>query len=189
MRTRDIAVETTPASADDGAMFTVSFQSPEPRTAARVTEKLAILFINENLSERSRIAENTNTFLEGQLSELAKQVDEFAVQIEQDRAAHRASPRSVVLEYEELQNAYRGLLDKRHEAHLAANLEARQIGEQFRVIDPARIPERPEGPDRLSISLLGASIGLAAGLLLLLAVPVQSPAAPPVVIAAASATE
>ncbi len=31
---------------------------------------------------------------------------------------------------------------------MAANVERRQIGEQFKVIDPARVPERPFSPDR-----------------------------------------
>lgn len=169
MRTHDIDIQTTPASKDgDPATFSISFQSADPRTTMRVTEKLASLFVNEHLVDRSRSAENTHTFLDSELQALASLVDEFAVRMEQDRLAHRTTPRSDVIEYEEMQKTYRELLGKRQQARLAADMEKRQIGEQFRVIDPARIPERPEGPARASIILFGAATGLAAGLLLTL---------------------
>jgi hypothetical protein len=54
---------------------------------------------------------------------------------------------------------YRGLLAKREDSKMAANLEQRQVGEQFRVLDPARVPERPSariGRDRM----LGVAVGL-----------------------------
>ena len=106
--------------------------------------------------------------------------------MERDRLAHRTTPRSKVIEYEELQNTYRELLGKRQQARLAANMEKRQIGEQFRVIDPARIPARSEGPDRPSITLFGAGAGLAVGLLLMLVASMRPPAPPPLAIPAAS---
>ena len=176
MRTRDIDIETMPAGqVDDSATFSISFQSANRRTTMRVTETLAALFINENLGERSRSAESTHMFLEKEIEALARQVDEFAVRMEQDRSAHRATPRSDVIEYEELQNTYRELLGKRQQARLASDLESRQIGEQFRVIDPARIPDRPEGPNRTSIMIFGAGTGLGLGLLLILIASMRRP--------------
>jgi uncharacterized protein involved in exopolysaccharide biosynthesis len=180
MRERDLGVETMPGGPDrDPATFTVSFQSTDQRVAMRVTERLVSLFIEENLVDRSRMAENTHNFLAGQLDELARQVDELAAAIESDRQAHRTPPRSRVIEFEELQNTYRELLGKRGQARIAASLEANQIGETYRVIDPARIPERPEGPDRLSIALFGSGVGLVAGLLLILVASMRPPTPPP----------
>ena len=49
---------------------------------------------------------------------------------------------------------------------MAASLEHRQIGEQFKILDPARIPERPAGPNRLQINLLGSLAGLVLGFML-----------------------
>ena len=179
MRTRDIRIEIMTSRQDsDPPAFTVSFQSVHPRTAMRVTEKLASLFINENLADRSRMAESTVMFLEGQIEALAKEVDEFAARMERDRIEHRTSPRSQVLEYEERQNSYRALLANRQQARIAANMENRQIGEQFRVVDSARIPTRPEGPERLRIRLFGAGAGLGLGLLLMLAASMRKPTPP-----------
>ena len=65
-----------------------------------------------------------------------------------------------------LQSAYQQLLSKSQDAKLAANLEQRQIGEQFRILDPPRTPNRPVGVARLETNGIGAGIGLAIGLLL-----------------------
>jgi len=69
-------------------------------------------------------------------------------------------------DYTTLQAQYQNLLVKREEAKLAANLERRNIGEQFKVLDPAKAPERPFSPNRMAIDLGGAVGGLALGLVL-----------------------
>ncbi len=69
-------------------------------------------------------------------------------------------------DYTTLQASYQSLLVKREEATLAANLERRNIGEQFKVLDPARVPERPFSPNRIKIDLAGTGAGLALGVLL-----------------------
>ena len=69
-------------------------------------------------------------------------------------------------DYTTLQATYQSLLTKREEAKLAANLERRNIGAQFKVLDPARAPERPFSPNRLQIDLGGLGAGFALGLLI-----------------------
>jgi polysaccharide chain length determinant protein (PEP-CTERM system associated) len=69
-------------------------------------------------------------------------------------------------DYTTLQTSYQELLRKREDSKIAANLERRNIGEQFRVLDPARVPERPYSPNRLLINAGGAVVGLALGLLI-----------------------
>ena len=69
-------------------------------------------------------------------------------------------------DYTTLQATYQSLLTKREEAKLAANLERRNIGAQFKVLDPARAPERPFSPNRLQINLGGVGAGFALALLI-----------------------
>jgi polysaccharide chain length determinant protein (PEP-CTERM system associated) len=70
-------------------------------------------------------------------------------------------------DYSTLQSAYSTLLLNRENSTVAANLERRQIGEQFRIIDPASRPNRPSNEvQRLSVIASGAGIGLALGLLI-----------------------
>lgn len=68
-------------------------------------------------------------------------------------------------DYGTLQTAYASLLMKREDSLIAANLERRQIGEQFRILDPASRPERPVNQARRrAIISSGAIVGLLLGL-------------------------
>jgi polysaccharide chain length determinant protein (PEP-CTERM system associated) len=71
-------------------------------------------------------------------------------------------------DYTTLQASYQSLLSKREEAKLARDLERRNIGEQFKVLDPAKAPERPFSPNRLVIDIGGAAAGLVIGVLVIL---------------------
>ena len=70
---------------------------------------------------------------------------------------------SLTRDYATLQSAYTTLLSKREDSKIAVNLERNQIGEQFKVLDPARVPERPYSPDVRKIELMGAALGLMLG--------------------------
>ena len=67
-------------------------------------------------------------------------------------------------DYDLLKTNYQSLMDKKIQAQMAENLERKQQGEQFKILDPARLPEKPIKPDRDKILLIGAFIGLAMGL-------------------------
>ncbi len=70
---------------------------------------------------------------------------------------------SLTRDYETMQKMYTDLLSKREQSKVAANLERRQIGEQFNVLDPARLPERPFSPNRPLLFLGGLGVGLLFG--------------------------
>jgi polysaccharide chain length determinant protein (PEP-CTERM system associated) len=69
-------------------------------------------------------------------------------------------------DYDTLNVSYRELLTKSENSKMAASLERRQIGEQFRILDAPRIPLKPHSPNRLKINAMGAAAGLGLGLLL-----------------------
>jgi polysaccharide chain length determinant protein (PEP-CTERM system associated) len=69
-------------------------------------------------------------------------------------------------DYSTLQTVYQSLLAKQEDSKIAANLEHRQIGDQFKLLDPARLPENPFSPKRWLITLLGMVAGLTLGLAL-----------------------
>jgi uncharacterized protein involved in exopolysaccharide biosynthesis len=69
-------------------------------------------------------------------------------------------------DYETQQNAYRDFLAKSEQSKVAVNLERRQIGEQFRVLDPAGVPVRPISPNRILINGVGFAAGLFLGLVI-----------------------
>jgi uncharacterized protein involved in exopolysaccharide biosynthesis len=144
-----------------GDGFRVSFTDANPRTAMRVTERLASLMVEENLRDREVLAEGANQFLGSQIDDVRRQLDKTEKELEFSRRNGGRPTQSMLLDFEVLQATYRSLSAMAQEAKMAANLERRQIGEQFKVIDQARMPEQPVDPGRLRLSLAGGLAGLA----------------------------
>ncbi|MDP2688833.1 MAG: GNVR domain-containing protein, partial [Deltaproteobacteria bacterium] len=71
---------------------------------------------------------------------------------------------------------YRGLLEKKMSAKLAENLEKRQKGARFRVIDPANRPISPTWPNKLMVTLLGLLSGGTVGTGLVFLSEIMNPA-------------
>jgi protein tyrosine kinase modulator len=69
-------------------------------------------------------------------------------------------------DYGTMQGAYQSLLAKKQDSQISTNLERRQIGEQFKILDPARLPTRPFSPNRPRLYLMGIVGGFAFGLTL-----------------------
>ena len=65
--------------------------------------------------------------------------------------------------YQNTKESYETLLKKSQEAQQAENLERRQKGEQFKVLDPARIPEKPMQAKVFKILLFGLLAGIGFG--------------------------
>jgi uncharacterized protein involved in exopolysaccharide biosynthesis len=147
--------------------FSVAFESPEPRTAMRVTERLASLFVQENLEDRRLLAEQTEQFLQGQIDETKRRLEEQEQSMSKFyRSTGLRPPVDVVLDYEVLQEQYKTLARHANAASLAVSLEQGQIGQQFRVIDGALLPERPIRPRLVPYLALGTLAGLGVGIVL-----------------------
>jgi polysaccharide chain length determinant protein (PEP-CTERM system associated) len=66
-------------------------------------------------------------------------------------------------EYTQLGASFNDFSAKRLDAAVAANMERRQKGEQFRVLEPAYAPPAPTSPNRPLILALGAMLGIGVG--------------------------
>ena len=66
-------------------------------------------------------------------------------------------------DYEISKMQYASLLEKKNASAMAAAMEGRAQGEQFRVIDPANYPEKPFKPNVALLSLLGVLGGILCG--------------------------
>ncbi|UCE07132.1 MAG: protein GumC [bacterium] len=73
-------------------------------------------------------------------------------------------------DYTNIQESYNSLLNRKLEAEIAVNMEKKQKGEQFRIIDYARLPQKPISPDlkRLFLITVAAGLGIGFGLVFLL---------------------
>ncbi|MCP4673088.1 MAG: protein GumC, partial [Desulfobacula sp.] len=70
---------------------------------------------------------------------------------------------SIQRDYNNIRESYSSLLARRLEAELAVNMEKKQKGEQFRIIDYARLPEKPISPDVRKLFMFSIAIGLGIG--------------------------
>ncbi len=68
---------------------------------------------------------------------------------------------SLIRDYENQKRSYDDLLKKKLEADVSQNLEKRQKGSQFHILDPANLPEGPSQPNRKMV--LGVALLLALG--------------------------
>jgi polysaccharide chain length determinant protein (PEP-CTERM system associated) len=103
-----------------------------------------------------------------------KKRDQAAIQSQlrtyQDRVA--ASPaveeeyKSITRDNQTAQAFYDDLLNKLNQSKMATDLEKRQQGEQFRVMDEPNLPESPSSPKRSVFVTAGLAAGLALGLLI-----------------------
>ncbi len=114
------------------------------------------------------------------ISEKAKEQEQIKQQIKTYEERVQSSP-AVEQQYKELTRGYQTALDsynelqkKRDESAMATNLERKQQGEQFRVLDPANLPDRPAFPNRPLFAGGGLALGLALGVGLALFVELQN---------------
>jgi uncharacterized protein involved in exopolysaccharide biosynthesis len=151
-----------------GDAFRVSYMGDSPKVVMHVTERLSSLFIEESLRDREVLAEGTSQFLEAQIEQKRKDLTELEERVQQFKRENgsRPLPRAMQIEQEVLEETYRTFLTKKEDSKVAANLERRQIGEQFKLLDPARLPERPIGPSKAEMNLMGAFAGLGIGFVL-----------------------
>ncbi len=66
-------------------------------------------------------------------------------------------------QYQHLFQSYQDFSNRRHQASVQADLERRQLGEQFRVLEQAFIATEASSPNRFVIILVGVLFGLAMG--------------------------
>ena len=71
---------------------------------------------------------------------------------------------AVSRDYDTQQVAYDELLRKSEASRIALDLEQRQIGEQFRIVDPAGVPVNPVASIRARVNGAGLALGLVFGL-------------------------
>ncbi|MDQ6732782.1 MAG: AAA family ATPase, partial [Nitrospirota bacterium] len=70
---------------------------------------------------------------------------------------------TLLRDYETTNKRYQSLLANKESAKITEQMEKRQKGEQFRVLDPANLPIKPVKPDPLRVFLGGIMAGLVLG--------------------------
>ncbi len=164
---QDVEARVVPPKDAGGELrIEVAFVSIEPKKAMEVADRLSATVINEMLQDRQVLAEATHDFLESQVAETRDRLLTNAKAMATARAARKDDDaRVLVLEWDVIEAAYKSLLAKREDSRLRVALEQRGMGEQFKVLDRARVPEQPLGPTRTGAAAVGGVVGGLLGLL------------------------
>jgi polysaccharide chain length determinant protein (PEP-CTERM system associated) len=114
------------------------------------------------------------------IGEKTKEQEQIKQQIKLYQERVQSSP-AVEQQYKELTRGYQTALEsyselqkKRDDSAMATDLERKQQGEQFRVLDPANLPDQPSYPKRPLFALGGFAGGLALGLGIALIIEMQN---------------
>jgi uncharacterized protein involved in exopolysaccharide biosynthesis len=107
-----------------------------------------------------------------EIASLEREVPALRAQIGEFQSLIEATPKreqelqSLRRDYDNLSASYNSLLDRKHQAEIALNLERAQSGEQFRILDRAKLPTKPAKPDmrKLFILIVGAALASGGGL-------------------------
>ena len=137
----------------------ISVEKDEPKETPLLAkiQKPGDLYLRELMKQRDE-AKLEIASLKDRLSRTRAEMSAYEKRVE--RAPTREQELEILVrDYNNLKENYRTLLDKKLNARLAENLEKRQKGEQFRIVDPANLPTKPETPDRLKIMLVGLLLG------------------------------
>jgi polysaccharide chain length determinant protein (PEP-CTERM system associated) len=110
--------------------------------------------------------------LDREIGERQQENQRLIQQIQQTQARLQRIPireqemAALTRDYEMSKANYKSLLDKLYAADMSSDMERRQKAENFTILEPARVPERPVKPDRRFFAGCGSLIALTVGLLL-----------------------
>lgn len=100
--------------------------------------------------------------LQNEINQTKEKIREYEKRVEAS-PKHEQDLLIIERDYDNMQKAYDSLLNRKLEAEIAVNMERKQKGQQFKIIDPARTPFRPFKPDMKRLFLASIAAGLAIG--------------------------
>ncbi|WP_020589533.1 GumC family protein [Desulfobacter curvatus] len=112
-------------------------------------------------AQRDQLAAEANN-IKGEISAIQEKMKIYQQRVE-DTPKRELELQSLTRDYGNIQDVYNSLLDRKLEAELSVNMEKKQKGEQFRILDYARLPEKPISPNVKLMFLLSIAGGLGMG--------------------------
>ena len=117
----------------------------------------------QQLRLQAHLADQTVREKSKQQQELQKQIAAYQQRIQMTPAVEEQY-KALTRDYQEALSFYNDLLSKKSQSQVSSDMERRQEGERFRVMDAANVPEKPTWPNRPLFAGGGFGAGLALGL-------------------------
>jgi polysaccharide chain length determinant protein (PEP-CTERM system associated) len=131
--------------------------SPDSQEVNLVTDRI----LADQIRQRDEIQLEVRN-LESEIPQIQRQIIDYQQRVE-DTPKREEELLGLKRDYLNLQQSYQSLLNRKMEADIAVSMEKKQKGEQFRVIDNARLPQKPISPDMMRLLLFTVAVGLGIG--------------------------
>ena len=131
---KDTTIELVPVEAGNNkrpGAFRIGYQGSDPRLVARVANRLTDLYVEQNLKTRESQAEGTSEFLDAQLGEAKKRLDELEAAVSSYKLQHNGE---LPQQETSLATALAGL-----HTQLQANLDASNRAQQTKIIQESTL--------------------------------------------------
>jgi len=119
--------------------------------------------IYQSLRNQSQVIILEISSMRAELAHVDEQIRAFQARVE-NAPRREQELMTLTRDYENIKTNYQSLLRKKLNAEIAEDLEKRRKSEQFRILDPATLPDQIYKPNRKRILLIGFLFALGTGL-------------------------
>ena len=160
--------------------FNVEYTDSNAARSQKICNAMTSLIVDENLRSRAEVVQGITEFLNRELEEAKRTLDEQDAKIAAFKKQYMgkvptdtrgAMSPSIEEQYKLLtrdndsnEAFYKELLVKKHAAELGAHMENQQLGEQMHIVAAADLPDAPDFPNRPLLALGGLGAGLILGI-------------------------
>lgn len=138
--------------------------------SSNVKEQESVVLLDQELQERRRNLRQQLHSTNNEIKNLEIELKKIQVELGQIHQRVENTPKreqelmSLRRDYNNIQESYNSLLNRKLEAELAVNMERKQKGEQFHIVDTAKRPERAVSPNIVTLFLGSLAVGLGIGI-------------------------
>jgi polysaccharide chain length determinant protein (PEP-CTERM system associated) len=124
---------------------------------------------NRGITEAQRSLANQMREVELQIENLKAEAAQLHSQMKQYQTKVENTPKreqelmSLERDYDNIRETYNSLLSRKLESEIALSMERKQKGEQFRILDSAKVPMRPFKPNIQRVLLMSIALGFGIG--------------------------
>jgi uncharacterized protein involved in exopolysaccharide biosynthesis len=165
-----LEMEASAAAAIEAPLAALEPEEKPEASAAATSNDFLVSDLAAQVAAVGRDIEN----LEARHEQLRSEIGVYQTRVEKIPEVEQEL-QSLERDYALISDYYGELLSRKLEAETAGAVERKWQEEQFKILDPAQIPEKPESPKPTVFLMLGALIGLGAGLAVAFVVEIADP--------------
>lgn len=163
---QDLKRQIASAEASRAAMLSAEQSSAGRAAAGRAARRAGLTSTSQEMLQlESQLSANSAEIANRQhaISALLSRINDYQSRLNTEPLVQQ-NLSDLTQGYEQSRKNFDELLTKAKDSQMATSMEQLQEGERFMVLDPPSLPIKPDFPNRLKLSGLGAGLGIALGL-------------------------